>query len=658
MIVKSVHVRNLRSVQNETLHCEQLTALVGPNGSGKSTFLRALDLFYSPSPKVDLEDFYDEDCEQDIEIAVTFTDLGDDEKNRFQSYMEGEDLTVVRVLSVKDGKQSAKYHGSSLQNPDFATVRSASKAAERKVFYEAVRGRFADLPKWTKQEEALDALTKWELAHAEQCKRGRDDGQFFGFTEVARGYLGKDTRFIYVPAVRDAALDAQEGRGSAITQLMDLVVRKALADSKAVKQLRDDMRTRYDEIMDPSKRTELVALTSQLAQTLQTYVPNADLQILWAKGSEIEIPLPQADVKVVEDGYASAVTRAGHGLQRAFILTMLQHLSVEQGREREDGDTGDAEKITEKVPTVRMPNLVVGIEEPELYQHPNRQRHFARVLLQLTRGEVRGVAKKTQMIYCTHSPLFVDIDRFDQVRRLQKAAVNDGKPKVTRVAKSSLDKVAEIIWEANDRKDRKGNKCEKFTGATLKPRLQALMTPWMNEGFFADVVVLVEGEDDRAAIMGMGLLLEHDLERDGISVIPSGGKDSLDRPAAIFREFGIPVYMLWDGDAAGKDKDKSIRVNHRLLRLCNTPLEDFPEAITDRFACFKDKLETTLASEIGTDLFAGLLESAQERFSYGDKESAMKSPHVLHHILTEAKAKGKTSNSLKAIVEQILTLKK
>ena len=26
---------------------------------------------------------------------------------------------------------------------------------------------------------------------------------------------------------------------------------------------------------------------------------------------------------------------------------------------------------------------------------------------------------------------------------------------------------------------------------TLRPRLQALMTPWMNEGFFADVVVLV-----------------------------------------------------------------------------------------------------------------------------------------------------------------------
>jgi len=196
MIVKSVHVRNLRSVQDETLDCEELTALVGPNGSGKSTFLRALDLFYSPSPKIDLEDFYDKNCNEDIEITVTFSNLDDDEKKRFQTYLEGNELTVVRVLSFKDGKQSAKYHGSSLQNPDFAAVRSATKAAERKTLYEAVRGKFADLPKWTKQEEALDALTNWEIAHANQCTRGRDDGQFFGFTEVARGYLGKDTRFI------------------------------------------------------------------------------------------------------------------------------------------------------------------------------------------------------------------------------------------------------------------------------------------------------------------------------------------------------------------------------------------------------------------------------------------------------------------------------
>jgi predicted ATP-dependent endonuclease of OLD family len=55
MKMQSVHVRNFRSVLDETLACAELTALVGANGSGKSAFSRALDLFYTPSPRIALD---------------------------------------------------------------------------------------------------------------------------------------------------------------------------------------------------------------------------------------------------------------------------------------------------------------------------------------------------------------------------------------------------------------------------------------------------------------------------------------------------------------------------------------------------------------------------------------------------------------------------
>ena len=35
------------------------------------------------------------------------------------------------------------------------------------------------------------------------------------------------------------------------------------------------------------------------------------------------------------------------------------------------------------VPVHSFPDLVLAIEEPELYQHPSRQRHIAKILLQL-----------------------------------------------------------------------------------------------------------------------------------------------------------------------------------------------------------------------------------------------------------------------------------
>ena len=69
------------------------------------------------------------------------------------------------------------------------------------------------------------------------------------------------------------------------------------------------------------------------------------------------------------------------------------------------------------------------------------------------------------------------------------------KPRITQVIRANLEyAVAEDIWKANDGKDQDGKSVGKSTWATLRPRLQAIMTPWTSEGFFADVAVLVEGE--------------------------------------------------------------------------------------------------------------------------------------------------------------------
>ena len=145
----------------------------------------------------------------------------------------------------------------------------------------------------------------------------------------------------------------------------------------------------------------------------------------------------------MEDDYGSRVERTGHGLQRAFIITMLQHLDAIRyvEPEPEDGDSEGAESDT-KANSYQLPNLVLAIEEPELYQHPSRQRHLASVLLNLETGAIPGVAKSTQVIYATHSPLFVGLDRFDQIRVLRKVPGEDSKPMTTRLKKADLETVA------------------------------------------------------------------------------------------------------------------------------------------------------------------------------------------------------------------------
>jgi predicted ATP-dependent endonuclease of OLD family len=188
-----------------------------------------------------------------------------------------------------------------------------------------------------------------------------------------------------------------------------------------------------------------------------------------------------------------------------------------------------------------MLTLILAIEEPELHQHPGRQRHLANILMKLSRGQIPGVAEWTQVVYCTHLHLFISLDRFDEVRLARKVQVADGKPKVSQLVTHSLDYAADRFWTAE------GMQPPKYTGETLRPGLAALFDQ-VSEGLFASVAVLVEGISDRAAIVGAALASGYDLESMGISVIPCGGKHAVGTAAAVFIPFRIPTYCVWDSD--------------------------------------------------------------------------------------------------------------
>jgi len=180
------------------------------------------------------------------------------------------------------------------------------------------------------------------------------------------------------------------------------------------------------------------------------------------------------------------------------------------------------------------------------------------------------------------------------------------------------------------------------------------MTSVLAEGFFADVVVLVEGEDDRAAIVATAQVLGGDFDSVGVSVIQCGGKRSLDRPAVIFRELGIPIYLVWDGDegVAGARPEE----NHRLLRLLGQPLTDWPSGQTASYTVFPVKLETTLKDELGPTDYdrwtAEVLAEIQMK-----KEQGMKNPVFYEGVLQRAAAAGKRSPTLERIVSAALALK-
>ena len=242
---------------------------------------------------------------------------------------------------------------------------------------------------------------------------------------------------------------------------MDLVVRSLVQNRQDFREFREKADQNYREIFSGNNLTELDGLEDDLTKTLRQYVPESAVDLQWLPTSVLDIPMPQAMVRLVEDGYTSAVERAGHALQRAFIMSLLQSLALAQAKA--DSFVLPAQPAV-PVQAPKMPNLILGIEEPELYQHPGRQRHLSKILMQISTGEIPGVAQRSQIIYSTHSPLFVSLDRFNEVQLTRKRAVEGGGPKVSRLTTRSLDDVADRLWRAE------GMPNPKYTGQTLEPR--------------------------------------------------------------------------------------------------------------------------------------------------------------------------------------------
>ena len=648
--VQSIHVKNYRCIRDAELSLDSLTALVGRNGSGKSAFLGALELFYKPDMPLTEEDFYCRNVDEPIEVTVIYGSLRPAEQEEFAKYTRDDELPIVGLFRFESGKARATYHGTSLQHSAFADVRSKSNKPERRSAFNDLCEdvSFPGLTRANSADAALHKMAEWELEHPESCELRRDDGQFFGWTNVGQGYLRKYTQLIRIPAVHDASEDANEGRGSAITELMNLVVRRVLTDHPKIEELKQEASERFAEIMEDDAGPQLASLADTLSQMLRTFVPDAAIALQWSQLPELQIPQPQTDVRIHEDGYMATVTRTGHGLQRALVFTLLQHLAaVRRADEPEQTESPTDDELAPVPATITSPDLVLAIDEPELYQHPNRQRHLAEVFLQVSEGEIPGVAGSTQVLYTTHSPLFVRLDRFDDIRVVRKSFSGPGQPGTTFVRSATLGAVAKELEEATDA----GNE---FTAETLKPRLQPVMTAIVNEGFFADVVVLVEGDSDRAAIEGAARAMKHNFVADGIAVIPCLGKENLDRPLIIFRYLGIPTYVVWDGDKTEEGHDSA--TNQRLRRILKRSETEPLDHVGDQSACFEEDLNQVIRDEIDKTHYNEAFEDACRRYGL-TRNRAKKKALVVERIVEDAVADRSECGTIKAIVSKIVMLR-
>ena len=628
-----MNVKHLRSICDETLNFDNLTALVGPNGSGKSSFLRALNLFHMEKLDVTEDDFYNRDTTKEIIITITFNQLSDEAKTHFSSYIRDEELVIEMVIQEAEDKFESIYYGSRLRNPNFDDIRKSNNVSNALKEYAKIQKDYG-FPDCKTRKSVNEVLDSWESVNLNKCDFLRDEGQFFGFKGVGRGYLNKFIKFVHIPAVRDASLDANEGKNSALTELVKTTIREKLKQKIEIQEFENETRKKYEQIFGQNNPHEFSSMSESLTKILHNYVPDAKISLSW--DPEFKLELPSAIANLIEDEYPASVENAGHGLQRAFIITMLQYLS-----------TIKEENITEQ--SLDLPTVVLTIDEPELYQHPNRQRHLSKICIKLSEETTSTNTSKMQIVYCTHSPHFIGLDRIQQIRLLKKDKAKNNYPKITKII--SVD-IKTLVTKLNDLHRKK------FSDKNISLLLHVVMTSLMNEGFFAKVVVLVEGDSDRAAILGTAEAMGIELESLGVSVIPCDSKYSMDTPAVVFREFKIPTYLIWDNDKNGEG-DAAVTAkkdNRRLLKLLNEHEEDYPSCIKPNYACLDHDLEEIIKNKIGVEDYECMIDKYRKKHNLRSKKKAQKNPVIVSALLEELYNKGEIPDTLTEIVKKIKML--
>ncbi|ORC24313.1 hypothetical protein A7979_09930 [Rothia nasimurium] len=579
MKISSVQIKNFRTIQEANINFDSITTFIGPNGVGKSTVLRALDWFFNGDIKTGEladEDVFSGTPEEDISVAVTFSDLTVSDREALGKYAPtgSASVTIWKIREFSTGNEylSANY----LAYPGFSELRQAENANEVKNIYSSLRsgGNPLNLPEANTKKAIEEAIVTWESENIDKLAEVRENTptQLFGFN--GKSILGGIFDYVFIDANLRASDESEDSKGSILSRILDFYIDRKQSAAKIQNITSQTIQSHQDEIFSIYSEN-LEKINSNINTSIESYSSGRKVRVI-PTPLEMKTNGASFTINILDGETVTSVEKQGHGFQRTLLISALQSLA------------NIAANQSERV-------IFLAIEEPELYQHPIQARNFAKVLQDLASDSSKGV----QIAYATHSPFFLDDKKFEQVRRISRVNTNAGSVASIGAARKEriIEKLDCVVSEN-----------------TINSQLGKIITGQIAEALFSNAVLIVEGSTEAGIFYGVG---DRDrvgyLESLGISVIPAGSKMNVPLLHAILSEFGVPTYCLFDADSGCEERARSagkssrdvrndvanqVSQNKKILTYFDKELVDFPpQGIYDSFAVFKDHLETFLKEE-------------------------------------------------------------
>lgn len=634
MKIESVRIENFRGFKDETVEIDDYSCFVGPNGAGKSTILAALNVFFrqykdskTDLSKLSADDFHHRDVSNPIKITVTFKELSDKAKADLSDYVRQDKLIVSSVAKYDANAERAevKQYGNRLGIDDFREYfeqdKSGASAGDLKTTFGMLREKFSEIATAKTKGDMADALRAFESANPDKCTLIPSEDQFYGASKGS-SRLSPHLQWVFVAASKDMVEESQETKNSALGQLLARTIRSRVNFAEKFETLRSGIRSQYQEILD-TEQSVLNDLSISLELKLKDWShPEASAKVLWKQDPDksVKIEEPWAYILLGEKGFEGELARFGHGMQRSYMLTLLQELA----------GSNDA----------TAPTLIMAIEEPELYQHPPQARYLAEVLHDLS-------GNGAQVLVCSHSPLFVPGDNFEAVRVVRDA----GSPRASFVSRLKYDELSETLRAADQ-------KHLKESGMLAK--LYPTLNPTTSEMFFCKTLILTEGHEDIAYIAASLALTGKmtEFRKFGCHMVAVGGKSELIKPIAMAKLLKIPVFVIADADTNKTNESEITRHkkdNRSILALLGYGSEsEWPtETICkDDLTLWKENLTDHIAEELGAEWQRHFDVS---RAHYDNAPDLKKNPLAISRALESAWNGNIRSVSLGALTDRIVT---
>ncbi len=569
MQIKRIRIQGLRSIRDVEIEFDPVTAIIDGNNAGKSTVLKALELFFEASPKIKPEDFHERKTDE-IVIDVEFCNLTPAEIEKFGSAVIDGAIRIQRALS-SDADRNLQYSARASAFPGFASIRATSNKTAQRTEFNKLAKEIDGLETAANAEQVHDRMVAWEAANPDQLELTYLRG-FFGAPNVANGILRRKTSLHLVPAVADASEEAGDQKKSPIIRLLSDISRQIYENKQEVKDFLTRTEDEFSNLIDPENLQELAGISSSLTSSLSQYYSDSKLYAEWVTDDAISVNFPRPTIQVEDQGFQTVLENVGHGLQRACLFAIIQFLA-ESASSTEGGSFEEVQS-----------DILLLVEEPEIYQHPLKQEVISDVFHSICENFSKATGIRFQIIFTTHSEKFVGFKKFQSARILRIINISDIiSHKASKVSLSECSSYfAALVGK------------QPMSDAAFEAKLH-IFSREICEGFFAEKVVLVEGSTDKHVLEGYFNSKGRDAKREGISIIPVDGKTKIDKPFYIFSQLGIPTYMIFDSDDDGKQDPRDARKNHQLQVVAGVddPV-DFPNGTFPRYSAFEDKLETYL----------------------------------------------------------------